>query len=63
MQEKNEEAIKILEKLEVELAFLRNMMICVGITDFELNSDNMLGLSSFISRIEKDVQKSMDILS
>lgn len=63
MQNKNEEVIKILEKLEVELEFLENMMVCMAISDFELNSGDMLGVSSFIDRIKNDIKESMNILS
>ncbi len=63
MQEQNEKVIKILEKLEIELVFLENMMICIGINDFELNSKDVIGFSSFLGRVKKDIQKSMEILS
>ncbi len=63
MQDKNEKIIKVLEKIEVELIFLENMTVCVAISDFKLDSSDMLGFSSFMGRIKKDIQESMEILS
>ncbi len=63
MEDKKDEVIKILEKVEVELTFLTTVITYMGIDSIELNSDDILGVSSLLNRVKEDVKESVDILS
>ncbi len=63
MENKKEEVIKILEKIETELTFMVTVTTYIGIDSIEPNSEDMLGFSSLLNRIKEDINKSMDILS
>ena len=62
MEEKKEEVVKTLLQVEIELTFLSKMMNYVGMSNFELNSDDMLGASFLLDRIKEDIKESKDVL-
>ena len=60
MKYKKEEFIHELEKVKYQLTFISSAIAYMDIENFQLNSDDMLGLSIIVDKIKEDIEESIE---